>query len=115
MMKRNKRPVGDHSDHPDTAILSWLSDQILNASRIEQLHIRHGKNFAHELDMNRAACLTTTKFPSSSNGTPMSLRNASAGLCSAMAEKSCPPSQHPPPSDTEASVMATLRLARALP
>ena len=125
--------VGEGGDVPESSVVVLTGDEIFDRGSIEELDVREGENFREEGGSEEClnwisrcifdlmakgvltACFTTTKSPSSSKGTPRSVKNASAGLRITMALKSWPPSQAPPPGETEASMMAIFRSGRALP
>lgn len=128
----NKCPVGDNSSDAKSSVGVLAGDEVLNGGGIKELDVGERKNLGQKggsekslwrlargsntmLEVRHTACFTTTKSPSSSKGTPRSVRKASAGLRMTMALKSWPPSHAPPPGETEASMMAILRSGRALP
>ena len=132
VVHRDESPVCDNAGNAECAIGVGTSNEIFDSSGIEKLDIGEGEDFGKkgggeerlfivqgkqgnmEDQGGHTACLTTTKSPSSSNGTPRSVKKASAGLRMTMALKSWPPSQAPPPGETEASMMAILRSGRDL-
>ena len=136
MVHGDESPVCDDTSDAEGSVWVGPGDEVFNRSGVEKLDVGEGEDFGEEgggeeclsrtiisifLDsdmkriVERTACFTTTKSPSSSNGTPRSIKNASAGLRITIALKSWPPSQAPPPGETEASMMAILRSGRALP
>lgn len=47
MVEGDQGPIGDHSDDAKASIGGRASDQVLHTCSVEELDVRHGKDFAH--------------------------------------------------------------------